>query len=97
MRRRLTSEQLALYRANQIWHFKKRVRQRFRRELTDADCAAILHRITEDKPGVLFLQVNRNGTSVWRVKWRRLLMVVVYDHRTESLVTAYKYNRWRWK
>ena len=97
MRRRTTPEQLARHRANQVWHFKKRVRQRFKRELTDDEIADILRRIKEDKPGVIFLQLNRNGTSVWRIKWRGLLMVVVYDHRTESLVTAYKYNRRRWK
>lgn len=88
---------LARHRHNQLWHFKKRVRQRFRRELSDDDCADLLHRIKEDKPGVVFLQTNADRRSVWRVKWRGLVMVVVYDHRTECLVTAYKYKAWRWR
>lgn len=85
-----------LHRANQLWHFKKRARQRLGFTFTDDDCAAILHKIKEDKPGVIYL-ATRHGSSLWRVRWRKKFMVVAYDHRTQSLVTAYKYQPWKWR
>ena len=98
MPRKLPAEQrLALHRANQEWHFKKRVRQRFGLTLSDRDVEHILWRIREDKPGVVFLAVGDDGRSAWRVKWRKVCMVVIFDHKTERLVTALPFKRWKWE
>ncbi|MBI5770863.1 MAG: hypothetical protein HZA93_24005 [Verrucomicrobia bacterium] len=89
----------ATHAMNQRWHFKKRVRQRFGLTLTDEDVATLVWRIKEDKPGVVFLAV-RQRSSAWRVVWkkgRHVTMVVIYDHRTEQLVTAYPFKKWKWE
>lgn len=91
------ADRFALYQANLAWHFKKRVRQRFGLELSDDDLADIVWRIQQDKPGVIFLATREDGRSAWRVKWRNVTMVVIFDHRAERLVTAYSYKKWKWE
>ncbi|WP_414664895.1 hypothetical protein [Horticoccus sp. 23ND18S-11] len=97
MGRRLNAEErLLFHQGNQRWHFKKRVRQRFGLEILDHDIDWMVQRIKEDKPGVLFLALRRRS-SAWRLRWRKQTMVVIYDHRTEQLVTAFQYKRWKWE
>lgn len=89
-------EKLATHRFHQRRHFRQRARQRFGIELSDADLATIVWRIKQDKPGVVFLALQRRA-SAWRVKWRKKAMVVIYDHRTESVVTCYRFKKWKWE
>lgn len=90
------AERRATHAANQRWHFKKRLRQRFGLEVTDAEVATLAWRIRENKPGVLFLALRRRA-SAWRVRWLGRTLVVFFDHATEQLVTAYSYKAWKWK
>ena len=89
-------DRLAQHRANQRRHFQKRLRQRFGLEVTDRDVASIVSRIKLDKPGVVFLALQRRS-SAWRLKWRHQTLVVIYDHHTEQLVTAFPFKRWKWQ
>lgn len=88
-------EKLARHRANQRWHFRKRVWQRFGLEVTDHDIDGMIRRIKEDKPGVVFLALRRRS-SAWRLRWRKRTLVVIYSHHTEELVTAYPFKKWKW-
>lgn len=97
MRRRYTAEErLRLHQGNQRYHFRKRVRQRFRLEICDHDIDDMVRRIKEDKPGVVFLGLSRRS-SAWRLRWRKRTLVVIYDHRTEQLVTAFPFKKWKWE
>ena len=89
-------ERLLIHQGNQRWHFKKRMRQRFGLEIFDNDIDAIVERIKEDKPGVVFLALRRRS-SAWRVRYRKRTIVVIYDHRTEQLVTAFRFQKWQWE
>jgi hypothetical protein len=73
-------------------HFVQRARQRLRLEITAEDQAAIIERIKADKPGVVFLGHGRFERTLWRVKYRRRYLVIVYAHVTDSIITT-----WRWK
>lgn len=97
MARRSTAEdRLNTHIANQRWHFQKRVRKRFGLELREPDIDEMIERIRDDKPGVVFLALRRRS-SAWRLRWRHQTMVVIYDHTTEQLVTAYRFKRWKWE
>lgn len=90
------AERRATHAANQRWHFKKRLRQRFGLAVDDVAVATLAWRIRENKPGVLFLALRRRS-SAWRVKWQGHTLVVLYDHTTDQLVTAYSYKPWKWR
>jgi hypothetical protein len=44
----------------------------------------------------VFLALRRRS-SAWRIRWRKTTMVVIYDHRTEQLVTAFPFKKWKWE
>lgn len=84
------------HRTNQEHHFKKRARQRFHLVVSEADYAEITRHIKEDKPGVIFLNYGFGKRTLWRVRWRKRYIVVVFDHRTDRIVTAMKWRRRPW-
>ena len=84
------------HRQNQEHHFKKRARQRLRLDISHEDYAEIAERIRQDKPGVVFLRHGRQGSTLWRVKWHGVYAVVVFDHRSDRIVTTWRYKRKPW-
>lgn len=88
----MSRHDLEQHQANQEHHFRKRARRRLRLEVSQKDYAQLVAKIKENKPGVVFLRHGRPGSTVWRIRWRHRYIVAVFDHKTDRIVTT-----WRWK
>lgn len=69
-------------------HFIKRARQRFGLRISPERYRFLILKVKENYPGTKFVGHQPPHRTVWRIRAGGYVMRVVYDHRTDRLVTC---------
>ncbi len=69
-------------------HFIRRARQRFGLKITPERYAFLIRKVKENYPGTKFLGHQPPDRTLWMIRAGGYAMRVVFDHRTDRLVTC---------
>lgn len=73
-------------------HFCRRAKQRFGIKLTPERYRHLIRKVQDNLPGTKFLYHQPPDRTVWRIRAGGQPIRVVYDHRTDRLVTCLPFN-----
>jgi hypothetical protein len=74
-------------------HFRQRAKERFGLKISSVQYLYLITKVTENLPGTKFIEHTPvPGRTMWRIRAGGVLMRVIFDHRTERLVTCLPYS-----
>lgn len=89
----LTEAELVAKQRAQERHFCRRARERFGLKLKAEGYRHLMRKVTDNLNGTRFIGHQPPDRTLWRIRAGGQLLVVVFDHTSERLVTCLPYGR----